>query len=515
MKKSETVTVYTQVYNTKQYLVQCIDSVLSQTYSNLEYILVDNGCTDGSSEILIDFAQKDNRIKLIRNEKNQQGFWKNLIFQLATGAYFTLIDSDDWWEPDYLERLLTIAKENNLDIVCTGNIFHFLSTGKQGLRHIEKQLLITRSQFSTILPIYYQFFRTSWGKLVRMDIFQKVMPEAVPTMVYGGDTADSFQLLRHSNRIEIDTSILYHYRAHPKSVSHQYNPKRFETDVYLYNDVIDFLSSFGPVSIRNRNFLQSVYSYAIIDTTEVIENSNLSPSDKLREYHAIATHPLTLTAYQQCKDESAVKSKTGLILKVLKAGEALKEQNNTDLRSTMQKLLPQCGLVISAYNAEMFLKDTKLLQALFQDDSDVILQMLLNYMEKNQGVKKYAIPKMIQTIAVKNPLLCQIDDAVFLRKYSGIYQMVWRGEHFIALDEMTGLLLKNKVSRGQETFLQLYISLSAVLEQAPAFVFGKLQLAQFYLRQNRIQECRIVVAELEEMGVENEQMDMLRPMSPT
>ena len=204
-----------------------------------------------------------------------------------------------------------------------------------------------------------------------------------------------------------------------------------------------------------------------------------------------------------------------MILKVLKAGEALKEQNNTDLRSTMQKLLPQCGLVISAYNAEMFLKDTKLLQALFQDDSDVILQMLLNYMEKNQGVKKYAIPKMIQTIAVKNPLLCQIDDAVFLRKYSGIYQMVWRGEHFIALDEMTGLLLKNKVSRGQETFLQLYISLSAVLEQAPAFVFGKLQLAQFYLRQNRMQECRIVVAELEEMGVENEQMDMLRPMSPT
>lgn len=91
-----------------------------------------------------------------------------------------------------------------------------------------------------------------------------------------------------------------------------------------------------------------------------------------------------------------------------------------------------------------------------------------------------------------------------------LYLSVWQGKTLSALEEMTGLLLDHQVSGGKEPFLQLYISLAALEEQAPAFVFGKLQLAWLYLRQNCGEECRAAVAELAEMGIDNEELDALR-----
>lgn len=106
--------------------------------------------------------------------------------------------------------------------------------------------------------------------------------------------------------------------------------------------------------------------------------------------------------------------------------------------------------------------------------------------------------------AVDEPLLCQIDDPVFLKKYGEIYWGVWQGDHLAALDDMTGLLMEDRVRDGRETFLKLYLSLAASQDQAPAFVFGKLQLAGLYLDQNRLPESLRVVEELEEMGLGEE-----------
>lgn len=508
------ITIYTQVYNTKPYLNQCISSVLSQSYANFEYILVDNGCTDGSSEVLDSFAESDKRIRLIRYEINRSGFSPSLLQKIAEGDYLTYLDSDDWWEPDYLEKLLFFSEKNNLDIACTGTVMHHMAEGKQFFRKVDKPLFFSDNSFSQGLPWYHVFFRVQWGKLIRMKCLKAVPQDVVPKVPYGGDTLWCFQFLRQANRIGIDNSVLHHYRIHKKSVSYQYNPDRFKADVYLHNDAVNFLSGFGPISARNRWFLQIVYSNAVSDTVGIIYNSSLAPADKLREYRTIALHPLTQAAYRECKDESASRSRKILIQASLYAGRALKTQDNQDddnLRAIMQALLPRSGRVVSSANAQLFLEDQKLFDALFQDNAEMILQNLLTRMETNQAVRKYAIPEAIRALAADNPLLCQIGDTVFLRKYAGIYLMVWQDETLAALEEMTGLLLEERVAGGQEIFLQLYISLAAVLEQAPAFVYGKVKLAQFYFRQKRLPECRDIVRELEEMGLaDSEELDVLR-----
>lgn len=504
--------VYTCVYNSEKTLADTIESVLGQSRGDFEYHIEDNGSTDGTRAILYDYADRDSRVIPHIREKNHTltGEASPLFAFVPPGqGYLTTIDGDDWWEPDYLERLLAFAEQFDLDIACTGTLMHDMATGETGSRRLPRPLVLAKRQFAEALPYYHAFFRPVWGKLVRTELISRIH---IPTEVlnYGTDTVYSFQLLRAANRIGIDSSTLHHYRVSQQSASYRYDPKRFVSDVCLYEDAVNFLSAFGPVSAQNRLFLQKVYSHALTDTIGVVYGSALPPADKLREYHTIAGHPLTQAAYRECKDESALQSRKVLLLGTLQAGTALNGQEERDLRAVAQYLAPRCGQAVSAANAKLFLEDPKLLQALFLDDAETLMRELLKRMGKNQAVRKYPLPETIQALAADNALLCQISDSAFLNKYAEIYQLVWQGEHLSALEKMTGILLENQAGSGQETFLQLYISLGAFLEEAPAFIYGKLKLAQLYFRQRRLPECRAIVSELKEIGLtDNEELNDL------
>lgn len=504
------VTIYTQAYNTKPYLDQCILSVLSQTYTNFEYILLDNGSTDGSSEIMRKYAEEDQRIRLIRFEENKRNQRRRLIEKYAIGDYYTTLDSDDWWDPNYLERLVGFAEENNLDVACTGTVLHYVATDTLSLRKADHTIILRKSEFAGGLPSFHVFFRATWGKLTRMEWVKRIPDELSPGLPYGDDTWWCFQLLRHVDRIGVDNSVLHHYRIHKKSVSYQYNPKRFNADIYLYNDAIDFLSAYGPISTQNRNFLQAVYSNAVIDTSDVIHSSTLSPMDKLQEYRTIALHPLTQAAYKECTAESAERSRKHLMHLAMLAGEKLGGQDDTDFRAVMQALLPRCGQAVTGQSLPMFVQEQDLLLALLQDNLESLLRRLLVRIAENRYVKRYDISGIVKALAVDKPLLCQIEDTGFLGKYGDIYLKVWRNETLPALEEMTGLLLEGSVSGGKESFLQLYISLAALEKQVPAFVFGKLQLAWLYLQQDRRKDCQAIADELTEIGLESEELSELR-----
>lgn len=150
------------------------------------------------------------------------------------------------------------------------------------------------------------------------------------------------------------------------------------------------------------------------------------------------------------------------------------------------------------------------------DDSEMMLRRLLELIEKNQYIKKYNLIGMVQSVAANNLFLCQITDIAFLRRYRDVYLTVWSGKYQQALDEMAGLLLADRVTGGKEAFLNLFISLAAVLEQAPAFVFGKFQLAELLLRQGRLADCQAIIRDMEDMGMsDSEELLSLRRMLDT
>jgi len=109
------ISVIIPVYNTEEYLDQCIRSVTGQTYANLEIILVDDGSQDNSYKICEKWANQDDRIVLIQKENGGQSTARNAALEVATGSYFGFVDSDDWIEPDMYEQLYRAIVEAGAD----------------------------------------------------------------------------------------------------------------------------------------------------------------------------------------------------------------------------------------------------------------------------------------------------------------------------------------------------------------------------------------------------------------
>lgn len=117
MDKNEKVSIVVPIYNVEMYLEKCIESLINQTYDNIEIILVDDGSTDNSHNICKNYAQKDNRIKLIHKENGGLSDARNVGIENATGKYITFVDSDDWLSYDYCEIMVKHMNEENVDIV--------------------------------------------------------------------------------------------------------------------------------------------------------------------------------------------------------------------------------------------------------------------------------------------------------------------------------------------------------------------------------------------------------------
>ena len=111
------ISVVIPVYNVEKYLRQCLDSVLNQTYNYFEVIMVDDGSTDSSYDICLEYSERDDRFKSFHKENGGASSARNYALDKATGEYLFFLDSDDWIEKNTLERLINTVEDNNVDFV--------------------------------------------------------------------------------------------------------------------------------------------------------------------------------------------------------------------------------------------------------------------------------------------------------------------------------------------------------------------------------------------------------------
>lgn len=118
--QSSFISVIVPVYKVEEYLPRCVDSILAQSYENLEVILVDDGSPDGSGAICDDYAQKDSRVKVIHKTNGGLSSARNAGIEAARGEYLAFVDSDDWLEPDAYSRMMAVMKAYQVKLVCAG-----------------------------------------------------------------------------------------------------------------------------------------------------------------------------------------------------------------------------------------------------------------------------------------------------------------------------------------------------------------------------------------------------------
>ncbi|MDO4424139.1 MAG: glycosyltransferase family 2 protein, partial [Pseudomonadota bacterium] len=116
------ISVIIPVYNTENFLEQCLGSVVNQTYKNLEILIVDDGSPDKSDAVYKRFALEDNRIKIIKQKNSGLSVARNTGLKFATGQWIHFIDSDDYLDLDYYEKMVNAARDINPDIIAGGVI---------------------------------------------------------------------------------------------------------------------------------------------------------------------------------------------------------------------------------------------------------------------------------------------------------------------------------------------------------------------------------------------------------
>ena len=165
------------IYNTEQYLNQCVDSVLNQTYRNIEIILVDDGSTDGSPKICDEYAKKDNRVKVIHKTNGGQAEARNFGIDTADGDYILFMDSDDWWEDaEALERTVKLIGENKADVYVFGVKKYFQEDDvivEDPWETSEVYLLKNKTDKFNVIMQNDLFNAGAWNKIIKKEYINR------------------------------------------------------------------------------------------------------------------------------------------------------------------------------------------------------------------------------------------------------------------------------------------------------------------------------------------------------
>ena len=246
---TEKITVIVPVYNVENYLNKCLDSLINQTYKNLEIIVINDGSTDNSGKICQEYAQKDNRIIYIEKENGGQSEARNMGLDRMTGSYVTFVDSDDWVELDYVEVLYNKLIEYQADI-AVGNYYSY--NEQEGIFYFH---IFGNSYYEKVydnVSIFENFYESEHmknfalicvgGKLYKSDLFRELRFE-VGKLGEDGYLNQKIYLLAEKT-IYLNAG-LYAYRQREGSSSRSWTEKWMHALVDAMSERITLLASLG------------------------------------------------------------------------------------------------------------------------------------------------------------------------------------------------------------------------------------------------------------------------------
>lgn len=209
MDKKDFISVVIPFYYAEKTIERCLNSIVNQTYSNLEILLVDDGSKDQSIEICEKFARQDSRIRILRQENQGVGMARNYGLCEARGEYISFVDSDDWLDREYYEK----AVENGLfikkpDIVWMGHIDGIAKDVYQVFR-IPENKVVDIEQSDEICKDH--FVRYLWNKLYRTDVIQDKKITFTNQYNYGEDSIFVLHYLKQASTCMMIGDVYYHY----------------------------------------------------------------------------------------------------------------------------------------------------------------------------------------------------------------------------------------------------------------------------------------------------------------
>lgn len=278
---SELISVIIPVYKVEDYLEKCVESVINQTYSNLEIILVDDGSPDCCGEICDKYAEKDRRIKVIHKENGGLSDARNAGMKIATGEYFAFIDSDDWVESGYFGTLYRLLKDNDADLsaisLCSVN-----EEGKEIGRHCggETHLL------DDTVAMENMFHRDGlpWcapAKLYKRSLFDGI---TYPRGILMEDKATTYKIFARCKTIVYSDIPLYKYLVRQGSIMRsQFSEKRMRSFA-IQEELNSFIEQSYPAATAAAHAYTVKVAISMLCMMSAANYKDMEQSEKLFGY---------------------------------------------------------------------------------------------------------------------------------------------------------------------------------------------------------------------------------------
>lgn len=220
----ELISVVVPVYNVEVFLPECLDSLLHQTYANLEILLVDDGSTDGSGTICQTYADRDPRFRVIRQENGGLSAARNTGIQQARGKYITFIDSDDYIDTDMIRYLYNLLVNQRADMsVCQKQLITEEGDPISDGNFYRDTTLTNNDDCMSALFLNQGLDTCAWGKLYRLDMFSDIQ---YPVGKYHEDVFTTYRLIALCDRIAVGSMAAYFYRQRRGSIMQSsFSPK--------------------------------------------------------------------------------------------------------------------------------------------------------------------------------------------------------------------------------------------------------------------------------------------------
>lgn len=237
------VSVIVPVYNTEAYLSLCLQSLMGQTLRDMEFIIIDDGSTDGSGEIMDDFARRDNRFRIIRQANQGLGNARNAGLKVACGKYVAFVDSDDWVIYKAYERLVAEAEKYQTDILMAGLVYSY-ENGKKinpfRLKNITVfQEVLTGRECFLKLSKQHVFNPMVVVYLYRREFINQHYFRFAP--VLHEDALWSPVVVCSAVRMKVIDFNFYCYRQHNGSITHSKNPERYYSLLYVADKLYEYM----------------------------------------------------------------------------------------------------------------------------------------------------------------------------------------------------------------------------------------------------------------------------------
>ncbi len=254
MEQDCLISVIVPVYNVEQYLSRCVDSILAQTYQNLEIILVDDGTKDNSDKICDDYAARDSRIKVIHKENGGLSSARNAGIDAATGEYLAFVDSDDWIEPDMYEKMLGLIEKYGVKLVCAGRYDVDSETNQKTIGLCPpKEELISGQELVRRIFIWDNIDSAAVDKLYHASLFHGIR---YPLGVVCEDVPTTYRIALSAEQVAMCPIPMYNYYHRPGSITTAaVSEKTFHFEAHTAK-IYEYIREHAPAITQEARYLR-------------------------------------------------------------------------------------------------------------------------------------------------------------------------------------------------------------------------------------------------------------------